>query len=468
MVTIENEDPNQIAFSVKGAPGQLPALMDLQDSNGISKFMVDKDGNYFSAPVQPFKYTSFYASLQQAVDSLPTDPATGGGAIFHPRGTMFETGGTIIPSHVTVLGENRDTSIFDYENCTAVPVCPECDEEMPVIAIRCTFNDTDGGGGAVIESGMRDLHIRAKVSETLLKGIGTHWLKTPGQPEVDTLSGGWRVQLENLDICNFRNNICFSPGGVYGLLGLSSFKHLKLKNSYEQSLLMLGDNRSNLYEDVHVVGIRSAWYGCALLQAHYASAVIKSVFEAGSGTGLEISSWRGGVVHGNYFESVMTGLSLTNTTNAVDVCGTFMYGMGDSGFFVDTSTNNSIHHTLIQYGSPKTCGWSNQIGGNRFYACQHDLYEGDPYHYFAPSVTGIPAYIEDPATGQIQSGQVNYGSGLGADGLGNAQLVLRVKTTTGAPTDALYGALVGTLVYNSFDKVMYVHGPDGANDWDVI
>jgi hypothetical protein len=45
---------------------------------------------------------------------------------------------------------------------------------------------------------------------------------------------------------------------------------------------------------------------------------------------------------------------------------------------------------------------------------------------------------------------------------------MSVKTTTGVPTDAVYGTQVGKQVYNSFDKVLYIRGPDGADDWDVV
>lgn len=476
MATIENADPDAVALSVQMAPAQTAPGFEVRDSDGNPVFSVAANGSgTFPDAIQPYIVTSHYSSLQNAVDSLPNDTvsifiSTGGGTIFHPTGTQVQTGAVHIPSNVTIVGDNRSTSILSWPGTEAL-VCRKCGETIGALTFTPTQMEPDSGS-ILMNNALRDLHIKGNHSIDTQCAITNHHPILQGN-EATTFKSGYHGWYERLLIDSWGKGVVFVSEGTSppGSMGLHSWKNCKIQfinggNGFAAG----GDGRCNLYEDIYITSVTKDYMSCMEVAGHYAPVFNKCVFETAY-QGLSVGSSRAGVINGTYLESLFCGINLNTTTLGFDVAGTFGVAIWVP-FTLNNATRNNIHNGWFMWsGDGGCCTWYENIAGDRFYGFS-GFEEPVGHHVFQTTgdnkVYGVPEYIVDPVTGKQVSGFLGASAGASIDSLGGAQMGLRVKTDTGAPTDAEYGSVIGTLVYNSFDKTLYVHGPDGTNDWDVV
>jgi len=470
--TIEGEDPNQIPLWVQGAPAQAANLMRITDSDGNIKFAIDKDGNMTGSLAQPLQYITAYDTLQAAVDALPAQHFITGGDAGLPEDGRITGGGVLyIP--------------------TGIHEVSHCDWNKPYSSLiganwkgtQLNFMNADGTSAFTFHPESPNLYLHAYLVFRDFSAIGrlAH--------EIDHDTGQW--------IYTDHNGYAISTGDFFTTTSSSyyTFDHLNINSFGGRGIQIDGtpyaciygriNNSRILYckdgirmiNDCRVWGINdtSVFTGHRLLDEFDAPNFDHGVQLAscytvdmnggsieGPLSGMGQAGCHSCDVDGTYFEQIEYGIGCGNNTIASRFTNIFMYAsyypisVGDgihSCTFKDIEVQGNYggqNDSLLLSGPMDGCVADN--------ITVRDTNEPSLNHHWNDvGITTPPKYWEHTIGGQ---GAIP-GLMFGTPGVS-------VKTTTGAPTDAVYGSQVGKMVYNSFDKVMWVHGPDGTNDWDVV
>lgn len=465
-----SDDPNRVVERVIGAPSQAVNLQQWESSSGSILAYMDKDGGLFPAAISDILYTTAYPTLTAAFEALPdSDPYwgnpgyegfewVGGGVIFHPVGTKIVAQSEAhihFPSYTQLVGASRTNSIID---CSAWNT-----DDTVLFALQSWKKDYDTGA-SILRSGIRDLTLRGNFDKHTT-AISAHQQRF-GERHGGTYSGWCYADLARLEL------IDWGADGVYlnaregigitqGWIGCVHFDDCNWRgggahNGYRSAW----DVRAVEFKNCYFEGEPGVGHFHTMNHGLYASS---SMFVSLRDCVLEGLVWAAefpGCVNVEidhcYFEGDTYGLGIGSGARQVRATNCFWYG---GAFPFEINDANSV---LIE-------NWECQdvdTGGNVGY------YSGDialcrvvditmnaetPGSSFA-SITKEPDYIELPRTPTYIYPRIGRGKAL----------PILVKPDTGAPTDAAYGSAVGLMVYNSFDKVMYVHGVDGADDWDVV
>lgn len=459
MATIENQDPNQTAFSVKGAPGQLPSLMDIQKSDGTSVFTITKDGDVTAHALQSLKYTTAYSSLQNALLSNWNNSERGGCALFVPAGIHTVVDTAQMPSCMTLCGEGKKSSILSwYGDETVYPVGHDREGEgVDGLQLTPTVWAPDEGQAGFFK--LRDIGLYGNAYlnyegdwSSLIPNkcgitVGANPNQSPPRPEYRTY---YELNFDSIRGSYWSGSAVNISTGTEGWGGFNRIYASDFAENGGCGILTSYDQRPWGLRDVHVhkcgkLGSGITNYGIALTTAWpiYMSNCVVENLEYG----VAIQGSHDGQINNLYMEGVIYGLSLYYASNMVigpSYWYSVMYGIDlqhSPGVFIHHMDYSDVYYP-ISFHDDCSGTVARNIGAGT----------GAAYRWL--DITNEP-YRVDKLNSNIKE--------RGTEGCS-----AMVKTTTGAPTDALFGSAVGTMVYNSFDKVMYVHGPDGADDWDVM
>jgi len=467
MTTIENQDPNQVAFSVKGAPGQLPALVDIMNEHGVSKFAITKDGDVTAHAIQALNYTTAYSSLQAALDSSLNfgnndednfKGRWGGRTLFHPAGTLAVTGTAFMSSNNSLVGEGKKSSVLSWQ-----------DNNTTTDGFTLMPSYVDNDFGMVGWWMIRDICFRG--NGPLIKDTPGGWdtvaLKTgitlrddpyitPLRPEMktyfdltiaDSLVYGWGGSCINIDTASE---------------GWGGFNHLVrswLVACGHYGLLLRGDQRPWTIQGCHVTNygyLNNAASGIAMFSQFPLSMTNTAVETAHSAFGSGVSL--AGVKHFNidnlYLEGLAYGLDISGNASMGRVTNVFNYG-GAYGLMLSDAVNVVVDGFSLTWAG-KAGLFSGSLAGSvvKNWGANADC----PIEW--GTVTVEPERIENCTCPSSPYPFVVRGTG--------SHTGVPVKATAGAPTDAVYGAVVGTLVFNSDESKFYIKASVATDDWHSV
>lgn len=412
------------------------------------RVLIDKD-NFEVRDIKTPRYTSYYSSLQNAIDDLPTNTTDvrKHGMLYHPAETKFMTGQVVFPAFMTLAGAHMQSSIFDFSRDLSSGT-----QAAFVLQNQEDLVNYPGEGGAMVGYwNFRDFKLLGTIANTRSA------MKNRSTAEI--FGGFNKAEFRRVRFANWGTTIIdFIGAGIgtrSGWISFLRFRDIELVNTKANCINL----RGGAAIDIRDSELSQAQNTSIVMYGLYSSIVDRCTIEV-CGQGLNVAGGAGLTISNCYFENITYLMSAAGYCRAGVLSGNYGYDVHYGAAFENCPEwlvfNNFFQGNWTQ--GHRITGWMR--GFRAFNNTNFHFTTGSVRPWTATALTAWPASIEESYGGVDSPGSLSPAKiVMGNQDLLGGYFTMRTKTGAGAPTDGTtFGSRAGLMVFNQTDNKIYVRG----------